>query len=470
MIFFYSQSRCSCLHRGITAGQDGFSQNMEAFAPSRFLKPQLSLNSLASKGSLEPPPRFELGTLEPSLFRHRNLSSLRRPSTAASSDSMYYDQLRGPQRPKREPRRPPVSFRKPSSSTASLSASYQASSIDDRSSEIESFVGMQRGRSDSITSVGSGRFKDLLDAQEEIRPIDFRTRIEATGARDYGEDVADRNMRQNTAGEYDSFSHSFSVPQLHETLRRNVPSRFGWLETPAYGSRAQSVTPSSRQPQYGSALSTHSRLDSPNADTASLKESDNKRNTLKPPKANRRSFHTYTPSGFTSFNIPGFTTIREGFKTPVWPNRSLENNSRPYCASPTGSNFSVPKSSKPSAAPRAAPEGPRPTFANNEVDVAEEDKIGDIATPTDFGRQTSPGTTRTNMPLAKAATTSRLSDQTYRYSFASSMTSRHTSGDYTALDHRRVLNHDANSFVDSDGDFSQEKSLRKSVGMKSSLK
>lgn len=45
---------------------------------------------------------------------------------------------------------------------------------------------------------GSGHV-DLLDASGEIRPADFRSRIKATGARDYGEDVAERNMRQTNA-------------------------------------------------------------------------------------------------------------------------------------------------------------------------------------------------------------------------------------------------------------------------------
>lgn len=41
------------------------------------------------------------------------------------------------------------------------------------------------------------RYKDILDAQSEIRPADFKGRVRASGARDYGEDVADRNIAQN---------------------------------------------------------------------------------------------------------------------------------------------------------------------------------------------------------------------------------------------------------------------------------
>ncbi|KAG7287934.1 hypothetical protein NEMBOFW57_007453 [Staphylotrichum longicolle] len=48
-----------------------------------------------------------------------------------------------------------------------------------------------------MRSDGGRAFKDILDAQSEIKPADFRTRVQAAGARDYGEDVAERNMGQN---------------------------------------------------------------------------------------------------------------------------------------------------------------------------------------------------------------------------------------------------------------------------------
>jgi hypothetical protein len=40
----------------------------------------------------------------------------------------------------------------------------------------------------------SSAFVDILDAQGELKPLDFKSRIQASGVRDYGEDVADRNM------------------------------------------------------------------------------------------------------------------------------------------------------------------------------------------------------------------------------------------------------------------------------------
>jgi hypothetical protein len=55
-------------------------------------------------------------------------------------------------------------------------------------------------RPDSVrsrTSSFHGGFVDILDAQSNFIPTDFRHRLLATGARDYGEDVADRNMGEN---------------------------------------------------------------------------------------------------------------------------------------------------------------------------------------------------------------------------------------------------------------------------------
>ncbi|KAI0595070.1 hypothetical protein F4775DRAFT_391566 [Biscogniauxia sp. FL1348] len=61
-----------------------------------------------------------------------------------------------------------------------------------------------RNRASSLRSNNGGEsastkgFVDLLDAQSLIRPSDFHGRVQATGARNYGEDVADRNMLEST--------------------------------------------------------------------------------------------------------------------------------------------------------------------------------------------------------------------------------------------------------------------------------
>ncbi|OAA58271.1 hypothetical protein ISF_06810 [Cordyceps fumosorosea ARSEF 2679] len=51
-------------------------------------------------------------------------------------------------------------------------------------------------RSGSVRSAVS-RHVDLLDAQGQLGPSDFKARLQATGSREYGEDVAERNIGQN---------------------------------------------------------------------------------------------------------------------------------------------------------------------------------------------------------------------------------------------------------------------------------
>lgn len=43
----------------------------------------------------------------------------------------------------------------------------------------------------------AGRYVDLLDAHGQIGPSDFKARLKAAGSRDYGEDVAERNIGEN---------------------------------------------------------------------------------------------------------------------------------------------------------------------------------------------------------------------------------------------------------------------------------
>lgn len=54
-----------------------------------------------------------------------------------------------------------------------------------------------RRRRSSLESDRTSRFVDILDAQGELKPSNFRSRLQAAGARDYGEDVAERNLGQN---------------------------------------------------------------------------------------------------------------------------------------------------------------------------------------------------------------------------------------------------------------------------------
>ncbi|OAR01370.1 hypothetical protein LLEC1_04785 [Akanthomyces lecanii] len=51
--------------------------------------------------------------------------------------------------------------------------------------------------STALSFSAGGRHVDLLDAHGQIGPSDFRARLQASGSRDYGEDVAERNIGQN---------------------------------------------------------------------------------------------------------------------------------------------------------------------------------------------------------------------------------------------------------------------------------
>ncbi|KAI0469611.1 hypothetical protein F4859DRAFT_136641 [Xylaria cf. heliscus] len=87
--------------------------------------------------------------------------------------------------------------------------------------------------SDSIRSGGSSKPKgyvDLLDAQSLIKPSDFYGRIQATGARNYGEDVADRNrLGENTDIENTKAQESprESPPGHEDTKRPPIISKDG---------------------------------------------------------------------------------------------------------------------------------------------------------------------------------------------------------------------------------------------------
>lgn len=63
------------------------------------------------------------------------------------------------------------------------------------------------------TPSGTG-FKDILDAQSEFKPLDFKLRLKASGARDYGEDVADRNIGGN--------GHNLGLPQVQAFYARST--------------------------------------------------------------------------------------------------------------------------------------------------------------------------------------------------------------------------------------------------------
>ncbi|VUC24409.1 unnamed protein product [Clonostachys rosea] len=83
---------------------------------------------------------------------------------------------------------PPISshFKQSSISTATWTVASDTASIK---------TGMASS-SKSVAKPPNGHI-DILDAQGALKPSDFRTRVKAAGARDYGEDVAERNLGVN---------------------------------------------------------------------------------------------------------------------------------------------------------------------------------------------------------------------------------------------------------------------------------
>ncbi|AEO66917.1 uncharacterized protein THITE_2115474 [Thermothielavioides terrestris NRRL 8126] len=154
----------------------------------QFTQSQLPLDSASEN---------ELPAAAPGVPRYRE-ESVERPSTAPHGhpSSASFPAV-GPRLKGSGPRRPPpLSFRTPRSETAT------AGSRPGSRGSISSLTGVlhrARGqsRSSSIRSGVGKAFKDILDAQSEIYPTDFRERIKASGAREYGEDVAERNMATN---------------------------------------------------------------------------------------------------------------------------------------------------------------------------------------------------------------------------------------------------------------------------------
>ncbi|KAI0458635.1 hypothetical protein F5B21DRAFT_400212 [Xylaria acuta] len=127
-------------------------------------------------------------------------SGVERPRTAPSSQSGGTTSPSSLQ-PQRTSELPPLPKKKygPYRLPPRIATDIQVSSASARPAPSPGLVSIY---SDSIRSGESGKprgYVDLLDAQSRIKPSDFYGRIQATGAKNYGEDVADRNrLEKNT--------------------------------------------------------------------------------------------------------------------------------------------------------------------------------------------------------------------------------------------------------------------------------
>ncbi|KAK3353011.1 hypothetical protein B0T25DRAFT_199204 [Lasiosphaeria hispida] len=156
---------------------------------SKFSQTQLSLDTAPVVGQPAPAPAIPT-------YREE---SLERPSTAPNGNSSTTVWASSSSRLRKNPLRgpPPVSFRMLRPSTANPTTRPDSRCKGDSVAPVGPQSVHGHSRSNSIRSDNGKGFKDLLDAQSEIRPADFKMRVKAAGARDYGEDVADRNLGEN---------------------------------------------------------------------------------------------------------------------------------------------------------------------------------------------------------------------------------------------------------------------------------
>ncbi|KAI1134349.1 hypothetical protein F5Y05DRAFT_398414 [Hypoxylon sp. FL0543] len=159
-----------------------------------------------------------------------------------------------------------------------------------------------RNRNSSVFSGDSSstrRFVDLLEAQSFIKPADFYGRVKATGTKDYDEDVADRNIRENgshvnseRAQEFYSKNFALGIQNDAKELDRPWSSR--------------------KRHSMGSGLRTkptHSDFHSASRKTKSsqtTQENENIGGTRSTRKGHRRrSLHSYVPPSSADTSADG---------------------------------------------------------------------------------------------------------------------------------------------------------------------
>lgn len=339
-----------------------------------------------------------------------------RPRTAASTHSVSRDWSQSPARPRREPRKPPVSFRKPSS-LSSMSNAYQNTAHTGGSeNDINSLASRLRRTNGSRSSLGSLKSKDILDAQEEIHPTDFRSRVQAAGARDYGEDVADRNI---TRHRYENLSPTPDPRQMsNRTKSLSSPNVTPRITAPRDSSQPTLGLPLKEEPTSGP-LEVHSF------------SSRNKR---------RLSLNTYVPTGMVSTvsSKPVATSpvladdiAARDFASPA-AGSGKDAATRRKNLSPTTNNFSRPRS-PPNFQVTSARGGKPPSHLDHVADV----RIARVLASDNIISFEGPSTQRSsNHSLGHASpprSPERQSYQTLRSSLSSSIPSRCPSTELTPL-------------------------------------
>ncbi|PSR78026.1 hypothetical protein BD289DRAFT_486228 [Coniella lustricola] len=304
---------------------------------------------------------FGYSPRNPPLHPPASLERRQKSSSVSSGVNVYRPKT--PQRPAREPRRPPVSYRKPGS-FSSTSTVFQSPRADQESTDDDWSVAASRKRSESVASSTCRRAKDLLDAADEIKPRDFRSRLKATGAKDYGEDVADRNIRSNAPSTFHTSLSANNYTSPAAATRSNPA--LAYTPRGALKSHSRKHIPDSQTSHHhhhASQLSNQSVNSDASTSASPRNDPGQSVQTLtKPKNKNRLSLNTYLPTSLsapplTPRSIMAMPGSRTGinFKDVDWP---LSSNATEYPPKPQSppppprANVSMPRS------PRAIPDLP----------------------------------------------------------------------------------------------------------------
>lgn len=392
------------------------------------LRSQTSLSQIDDSGTAAP------GSSVPSV---QAPSTKERKSSIASLFDGSVRQRRASQRPQREPRKPPLSFRSPSSLTSASGVHHGSVGEHDEEDELN-FSVERHDRAGSISSNHSQRGVDLLDAADGIRTIDFRSRLQATGAKDFGEDVADRNIREHSAGDPQTMSNPARGRRII-VARDSFNSRSGLSGGPG------AVTPGSRTVSSSSIIASPENSDPVYLTTQYLKSglraSFFPDETIEPGSFSRRnknrlSLNTYTPSGLepppltprSYVTTPGMNDAAKA-GGPSSPGAGPEGLAGKYFISPTDSSFSLPSSPHSVSSPTRNYAGPEE--ADEESNWEREQQLGDVSASRTL--------THLRKPIGNVGHTKRYSVQTLRSSLSSTITSRYPSGaDFIPLGYPRM--------------------------------
>ncbi|KAK1759414.1 hypothetical protein QBC47DRAFT_105792 [Echria macrotheca] len=382
----------------------------------------------------EAAPELEAPAPAPAVPLFRD-ESAERPSTAPNASKPATVWAAGAARLRKNPMRgPPVSLRMVRPSTANPAARPVSQSGLAIFAGGEAQGSRSHSRSNSITnstrSDGSKAYKDLLDAQSEIKPADFKSRVKASGARDYGEDVADRNLGEN------GFDLGSSHVQAFYAQSSNVSQKLGSSEPAVREGPSSAIIANIRT----KSLNSSAGFTFPK--TAAHIPGGSAVDAMSPLLRRRQSVNTYMPGGdSSSMRHPSsarYGTTSEDEKSswnlPTLPRLKLSSpnpGDRPRTAHSTAENS--PRSPRASLVAKQRAGAPMPSRVADE----EPSSLGPSAMPSPL--RTSPRSRRGSVNGASASPRKRHSLHTLHQS--ASFASHDPAFDPTPLSYPRHKSH-----------------------------